>query len=288
MALEYPFIIVRGLRSYKVYNEREAKQVRDFLGIEPVGTDLDTYVSRLDLQGLENWKNYWVKVFGELGRTDLVNEVNMIYVERRNKLLKGIGYPKIVEKRGYRFLAYDEIDEKYLKKMLYDEPGERGLDNYIFDLLVSYGKKPLEKWRNYWLDIWERRGRKDLQDFVREIYRKWSERYEGMVYGYIQTAKAVERIEYTPTELSPVIIDRNRYGIKIVTDPRGATVYLNGAKKWAKTPNVYTTTERKVEVKLYKKGYDEIKFTAELTRGKVIGFMVNFKDKKIIRIRERT
>jgi len=65
----YPKTISRGQYSFKVNNEFQEKAIKEFLGIEPQGVDLDTYLSNLDEQGLKFWADYWHDRFYQVGLT---------------------------------------------------------------------------------------------------------------------------------------------------------------------------------------------------------------------------
>ncbi len=75
MVSVYPKAISRGLLSFTANNIDEEIQFKDFMGIEPVGVDMDTYLSKLDAAGLTAWKDYWTKIFTDLKRTDVVTFV---------------------------------------------------------------------------------------------------------------------------------------------------------------------------------------------------------------------
>ena len=75
----YPKTISRGPYSFLVYNEEEEIQMKEFLGIDPPGLDIDTYLSALTPADLDYWKNYWNDIWTGLGRNDMVLFVNQMY-----------------------------------------------------------------------------------------------------------------------------------------------------------------------------------------------------------------
>ncbi len=66
---------------FTVYNLEEEIQLNDFLGIDPPGADMDTYLSALTQEGLIEWRNYWINIWTNFDRTDIVNFVNSKYDE---------------------------------------------------------------------------------------------------------------------------------------------------------------------------------------------------------------
>ena len=76
---EYPKKICRDPYCFEVYNEEEEKQMKEFLGIDPPGKDIDTYLSELTQIQLDEWKNYWIPIWTNLARNDIVSFVNQMY-----------------------------------------------------------------------------------------------------------------------------------------------------------------------------------------------------------------
>ena len=64
---------------FTIYNSDEERQINDFLGIDPAGNDIDTYLAALTQAQLEEWKNYWVDIWTTLNRNDIVNFVIGMY-----------------------------------------------------------------------------------------------------------------------------------------------------------------------------------------------------------------
>ena len=83
---EYPKEIERGNYSFGARNIIEETQLKEFLGIEPQGDDMDTWLNRKDLAGLQQWKDYWFNIFGSYGRTDILTFIDSKFVEYKIKL----------------------------------------------------------------------------------------------------------------------------------------------------------------------------------------------------------
>ena len=75
----YPKTISRGPYSFTVYNQQEEIQMKEFLGIDPPGKDIDTYLSELAQEDLDYWKNYWINIWTGLERQDIVDFVIQMY-----------------------------------------------------------------------------------------------------------------------------------------------------------------------------------------------------------------
>ena len=84
---EYPKDIKRGSYSITVENAEQEKQAKDFLGIEPAGDDMDTWLSKRDLTGLEQWKSYWTNIFSNIGMSFWINFINEKFDEYKDKLI---------------------------------------------------------------------------------------------------------------------------------------------------------------------------------------------------------
>jgi len=106
--MPYRETVSRGPYSFTAYSEYDKKLLRDFLGIDPSGDDLDTYLSKLDETKLGEWLNYWVKTFADIGRADMATFTTGKYDEYKAKLdaLK----PKPVE-FGILILDPDKVHE---------------------------------------------------------------------------------------------------------------------------------------------------------------------------------
>jgi len=75
----YPKQICRDPYCFMVNNQEQETQMKDFLGIYPIGEDIDTYLSALTQIQLDEWKNYWVEMWNSLGRADMITFVNEMY-----------------------------------------------------------------------------------------------------------------------------------------------------------------------------------------------------------------
>ena len=49
--------------------------MKEFLGIDPIGMDLDSYLINSTPAQLDYWKNYWVEIWTILHRQDIVEFV---------------------------------------------------------------------------------------------------------------------------------------------------------------------------------------------------------------------
>jgi endonuclease YncB( thermonuclease family) len=72
----FPKTITRGPYSFTAYNADEERQLNDFLGISPAGIDIDTYVAGLTNVGFAAWKIYWIGIWTEFQRPDMISFVN--------------------------------------------------------------------------------------------------------------------------------------------------------------------------------------------------------------------
>ncbi len=77
----YPIEICRDPYCFMVNNQAEEIQMNEFLGIDPVGMNLDSYLASSTLDQLDVWKNYWVNIWTQLHRADIVEFVIMKYNE---------------------------------------------------------------------------------------------------------------------------------------------------------------------------------------------------------------
>lgn len=120
--LSCPGIAVsRGPYSYTAKTSEEAKQIKEYLGIEPPGVDVITYVKALDDPGVHAWKDYWVKIFTDLKRMDIVEDVKLIHANiLMEREIKEEVY-KVLPKPDPRLhdegiVLYKELDEALFKK----------------------------------------------------------------------------------------------------------------------------------------------------------------------------
>ncbi|PKM92213.1 MAG: hypothetical protein CVU81_01690 [Euryarchaeota archaeon HGW-Euryarchaeota-1] len=76
---KYPMTITRTY-SFIANNQNEEILLKDFLGIDPPGDDIDTYLStRTNIQ-LDNWRNYWLSKL--LGHKKFINSMYNEYYHR--------------------------------------------------------------------------------------------------------------------------------------------------------------------------------------------------------------
>ena len=68
----YPREICRDPYCFMVYNSAEEVQMNDFLGIDPVGMDIDSYLAGSTLEQLNFWRDYWTDIWTQLHRQDIV------------------------------------------------------------------------------------------------------------------------------------------------------------------------------------------------------------------------
>ena len=84
----YPIEICRDPYCFIVYNSTEEVQMNEFLGIDPVGMDLDSYLAGSTPEQLDVWKNYWVGIWTELHRTDIIDFVISKYNEYAGMIME--------------------------------------------------------------------------------------------------------------------------------------------------------------------------------------------------------
>lgn len=77
--------VERAPYRFPYYTEQEKIQLEDFLGINPPDVDIDTWLGRLSLSGLEDWRNYWIGIWTNLGRADLIAFTNKMYDKYKSK-----------------------------------------------------------------------------------------------------------------------------------------------------------------------------------------------------------
>lgn len=82
----YPKEIEREPYSFGARNMFEETQLKEFLGIYPPGDDMDTWLSRKDSAGLQQWRDYWFDIFSPYGRVDLLTFIDHKFVECKIQL----------------------------------------------------------------------------------------------------------------------------------------------------------------------------------------------------------
>ncbi len=63
---EYPKTVSRLSHSFKAYDQQEEAALKDFLGIDPQGVDIDTYLSGLSNNALDDWRDHWINKWNSL------------------------------------------------------------------------------------------------------------------------------------------------------------------------------------------------------------------------------
>jgi len=71
----YPKKICRDPYCFMVNNSTEEIQMNEFLGIDPPGMDLDSYLEGATKEQLDFWRDWWVDVWTQLHRQDIVDFV---------------------------------------------------------------------------------------------------------------------------------------------------------------------------------------------------------------------
>ena len=161
----YPKLICRNPYCFDVYNEAEEIQMKEFLGLDPVGADIDTYLSGLTQIQLDEWKNYWVPIWTSFNRYDVITFVNEMY----NKYSQE--YPKQICRDPYCFTVYNEAEEIQMNEFLGIDPPGFDIDTY----LSALAQADLDYWKNYWIPVWNALMRNDIVDFVNQKYNQYSE-----------------------------------------------------------------------------------------------------------------
>ena len=165
--LGYPKLICRNPYCFDVYNEEEEIQMREFLGLDPVGADIDTYLSGLTQIQLDEWRDYWVPIWTAFNRYDVITFVN----EKYNEYSEAPGYPKQICRDPYCFTIYNEAEEIQMNEFLGIDPPGLDIDTY----LSALAQADLDYWKNYWIPIWTALMRNDIVDFVNQKYNQYSE-----------------------------------------------------------------------------------------------------------------
>ena len=166
---EYPKTISRGMYSFTVNNLTEETQMKDFLGIDPPGVDIDSYLSGLTNAQLGEWKSYWEGIWSGFPRVDLLVFVNQMY----NKYISAppVGYPKIISRGAYSFTVNTLMEESQMNDFLGIDPPGVDIDTYLSGLT----SQQLEDWTTYWTKIWMNLGRDDMTLFVVDMQAKYTE-----------------------------------------------------------------------------------------------------------------
>jgi len=158
----YPKTISKGTYSFTANNQSEEIQLKDFLGIDPPGVDIDTYLSGLTSTQLDQWKSYWISMWTSLNRGDLITFTNTKYNQYYTS-----DYPKTISRGAYSFTAFNATEETFLLDFLGIDPPGPAIDTYLSGLTESQ----LDNWYYYWMGIWSSLNRDDLGTFT---YNKYS------------------------------------------------------------------------------------------------------------------
>ena len=84
--MAYPLTISRGSYSFTAWEIFEERAIKEFLGIEPKGDDIDAWLGKRKLGELEDWRNYWIPIFSTLGMRALIEFTGDKFIEYKNKL----------------------------------------------------------------------------------------------------------------------------------------------------------------------------------------------------------
>ena len=71
----YPKEICRDPYCFPVNNQEEEAQMNEFLGIDPSGMDLDSYLLNSTPEQLVEWRDYWMSIWTAFHRQDIVDFV---------------------------------------------------------------------------------------------------------------------------------------------------------------------------------------------------------------------
>ena len=168
---EYPKEVIRDQYVFLANDIHEEKELRDFLGIDPEGVDIDTYLSKLDLTGLEQWRDYWINIWTGLNRDDLT-AFTVLKFEEYYVAPPPPEYPKEVRRNPYAFRVDNVEQEKQVKDFLGIDPPGVDIDLYLSNLNLE----GLEQWKNYWINIWAGLGRQDLINFTNDKFNEYEEK----------------------------------------------------------------------------------------------------------------
>ncbi len=75
----YPMIISRGQYSMSADDAVEERQIKDFLGIDPAGQDLDAYLSTRTQSQLDEWRTYWSNAFSAINVPGALELISLKY-----------------------------------------------------------------------------------------------------------------------------------------------------------------------------------------------------------------
>lgn len=84
----YPKVISRGNYTFVAKNSYQENHLKDFLGIEPSDTDIDSWLPGLTDEELLNWRNYWINIFNSDGQITAKLLVNTKYNQYSSKVFE--------------------------------------------------------------------------------------------------------------------------------------------------------------------------------------------------------
>ena len=163
---KYPTTIGRDGVFFLVKNIAQARAVREFLGIDPEGLGLFDWLSRRNIQELEQWKDFWIKTFVPIGLDDWVEFINTQFNAFKTKLEAPPepkdDFPQIVRREPYTFDARNKDEFRQLRALLRIFPPSNDLDSFLGGKDLA----GLQQWRNIWFPIFGALGRNDLLTFI--------------------------------------------------------------------------------------------------------------------------
>ncbi len=179
----YPKTITRGDYSFTANSVYEETQLKEFLGIDPSGDDIDTHLSKLDNVGLDQWKSYWTNIFNNF--TDKITMINFVN-QKYNQYYDVVGYPKTITRSPYSFTANNEYEETQLNDFLGISPVGADIDTHLSGLTNAQ----LDQWKTYWNAIFINFiDKSTMQNFVQSKYNEY--------YDVVDYPKTITRSPYS-------------------------------------------------------------------------------------------
>lgn len=165
-----PVIVRRGAYSFTAYTEEQERLLKDFLGIEPSGLDIDSYLITLDNTALAAWASYWAAAFVGYPSMILSEFIQQKYRDNYDQPVTPptpivpIEYPKMINSGvGLQIEVYNYDQEVAAKDFFGISPA--GPDYITY--LQSIGRiAAFQQWRPYWVEYWNRLGRPDIAGTV--------------------------------------------------------------------------------------------------------------------------
>jgi len=94
----------------------------------------------------------------------------------------------------YGWFAVTDQEKKQLKDFLGIFPAGADIDTYLSGLT----QKKLDDWNDYWVDIWNGLGRKDLRKFTRDKFDEYSKKLK---------AEVKKKEEVKPVKVKPSVAE---------------------------------------------------------------------------------